>query len=352
GGFAEPPQGMPSAATAATFWRSPEFKFAIQGIALGDVDGDKRTEVVLMDDRRVCIHRLQDQNLVQLWEKAGTRGHRLISVDVADVNGNGRAEIFLTCVKRPGDRLDSFVLEWDGKEFQPVSEEDQWYYRVIDSPDRGLVLLGQKRTMDAPFASGVHELAWQQGEYASQGPFGLPKGVHIFGFAQGEVKNNGLQMTIALDREDHLRLFSLSGDEKWKSGERYGGSMIFVESWVKNEDTPDRLYLPQRVHVGDLDGDGKNEVVVASNEGAMGRLFARLRKFTSGHMEILSWSSVGFVPKLQTPKLSGYISDFSIGDVDHDGKDEVVVAHVSQGGLPLIGGSTSAIISYEITEKP
>jgi hypothetical protein len=268
------------------------------------------------------------------------------------MNGNGHAEIFLTCLKTPGDRLDSFVLEWDGRGFQTISEEDPWYYRVIHPPDRGQVLLGQKRTMDAPFVPEVYELAWQSGKYAPQEAFSLPKGINIFGFTQGDIRNNGLQMTIAFDRDDHLRLFSLSGEEKWNSADRYGGSMNYVESWTKNEDIPDRLYLPHRVYVEDLDGDSEEEVVVASNEGSMGRLFARLRKFSSGHMEILSWSSGGLVPELQTPKLSGYISDFGVGDVDHDGRDEVVVSHVSEGGLPLIGGSKSAIISYEITPKP
>jgi hypothetical protein len=81
-------------------------------------------------------------------------------------------------------------------------------------------------------------------------------------------------------------------------------------------------------------------------------LFATLRKFTSGHMETLSWSGLGLTPNLQTPKLSGYISDFAVGDFDHDGAKEVVVAHVGKGGLPLVGGSTSSIISYEITQKP
>ena len=352
GGFAEPPQTALSATTSTAFWKSPHFKFAIQGIALGDVDGDKKTEVVFISDRRVSVNRFQNQGLVKLWEKSGKRGRRYIGVDVADVNNNGRAEIFVTSVKNPEDRLSSFVLEWDGRAFQPISEEAPWYYRVVDLPHLGQVLLGQKRAMDAPFVREVHELAWANGKYEPQEPLGLPKGVNIYGFAQGDVKNNGLQMTIAFDREDRLRLFSLSGDEKWKSGERFGGNMNYVESWMKNSDISDRLYLPQRICVLDLNGDGKQEVVVPSNESQIGRLFAKFRTFSTGHMASLSWSGLTLAPELQTPKLEGYISDFGIGDFDHDGTDEVVVAHVDKGGLPIVGGSKSSIISYEINPKP
>jgi hypothetical protein len=84
----------------------------------------------------------------------------------------------------------------------------------------------------------------------------------------------------------------------------------------------------------------------------MGRLFAKLRTFSSGHMTSLSWNGLTLVPELQTPKLEGYISDFGIGDVDHDGKDEVVVAHVGKGRIPVFGGTSSSIISYEIKGTP
>jgi len=352
GGFAEPPGTSPAYTKSSAFWVSRTFKETINGIALGDVDGDQKTEVVFISDRRVFVHRLQDQRLVKLWEKSGKRGYRYISVDVADVNNNGLAEIFVTSVKNPGDRLGSFVLEWDGRAFQPITEDANWYYRVVELPYQGQALLGQKRTMDEPFVKGVYELTWQNGAYEAQGPLTLPKGVNLFGFAQGDVTNKGLQTTAAFDREDHLRLFSLSGDEKWRGGEPFGGSMNYVESWVKNSDIADRLYLPQRIYVLDLDGDGKQEVVVPSNEGQLGRLFAKLRTFSTGHMTSLAWNGLTLVPKLQTPKLEGYISDFGIGDFDNDGAKEVVVAHVGKGRIPVFGGISSSIVSYEIVKKP
>ena len=330
----------------AGFWKSKNFKIAIKGIALGDVDGDGKTEVVFISNRRIYVHRFESQRLVKIWEKAGKRSERFTGVDVADINGNGRAEIFVTSLKGAGQRLDSFVLEWDGDDFRRIGG-GSWYYRVIESPEGGKVLLGQKRTMDDPFVPGVYQLAWRDGEYGPEERLTLPKGTNVFGFAMGDVMNNGRQMIVTFDKGDYIHLFTPSGKEEYKTDERYGGSMNYVESWSKHENVPERLYLPQRICVHDLDGDGRPDVVVASNQGSLGRLFGRLRRFESGRMAGLSWTSIGLMQMWQTRKISGHISDCAIGDLDNDGSAEVVAAQVAKQGT-AVTSARSAIIVYEL----
>ena len=346
-GFVKSGGTAPADMTTAGSWKSQGFKLAIKGIALGDVNGDGETEVVFIDDQSVYVHRFEDQRLVKIWEKAG-KG-RFLGVDVADVNGNGRAEIFVTSVKRPGYYPNSFVLEWDGGGFETVSKEASWYYRVINVPDQGRVLIGQQGRREDLFLPGVYQLSSRDGEYGPDERLTLPKGINIFAFALGDVMNNGQQMIVAFDEGDHLRIFSSSGEEKWKSGEPYGGSMNYLESLSGSDDLSDRLYLPQRIYIDDLDGDGKHEVLVASNQGAMGRLFAHLRRFSSGHMAALSWQGIGLTLTRQTPQISGYISDYAIGDLDHDGRDEVVVAQVSKEGK-IIRHDRSSIVAYQLTQ--
>jgi hypothetical protein len=106
-----------------------------------------------------------------------------------------------------------------------------------------------------------------------------------------------------------------------------------------------RLYLPQRIFVHDLDRDGKNEVIVASNQGTLGRRLSTLRLLTSGHMVGLSWGRLGLAATGQTRKTKGYISDVAIGDLDNDGSQEVVVAVVSKEGK-IIKRDRSVIATY------
>ena len=340
--------GMAPVDTAsAGFWKSRNFKIFIKGIALGDVDGDSKTEVVFISDRRIYVYRFENGRFLKIKEMAGKRYQKFIGVDVADINGNGRAEIFVTSLKSAGHRLDSFVLEWNDDDFRWVSEGGSWYYRVIDVPGRGHVLLGQKRRMDELFVAGVYQLSWRDGEYGPEERLTLPKGTKVFGLALGDVMDNGQQMVVAFDTGDHIRLFTPSGEEEWKSVEPYGGSTNYLEfSAGTNAVDTDRLYLPQRIFIRDLDRDGKNEVIVASNQGSFGRLFARFRRFTSGRMACLSWNGLGLALNWQTPKVSGHISDYAIGDFDNDGRDEVLVAQVGKQGT-TISAARSSIMGYE-----
>jgi len=341
----------PADMTVEGFWKSQNFQTVIQGITLGDVDGDGRTEVVFISDHRISVYRFENQRLFKIWAKEGKMGHRFIGIDVADVNRNGRAEIFVTGVKMPAQLPDSLVLEWDGHDFRTVSEGGYWYYRVINMPDRGPVLLGQKGKMADLFVGGVYELIWRDGDYRPGERLTLPKGVNIFGFAVGDVMNNGEQMTAAFDAKDHILLYSRAGEEQWKSDERYGGSMNYLEFRMDSGrgDNMDRLYLPQRIFIYDVNRDGKHEVVVPSNQGSVGRLFARFRKFSSGRTVVLSWSGSGLVPIWQTPKTSAHVSDCAIGDFDHDGRDEVIVAHTAKQGT-MITEARSSIIGYELPQ--
>ncbi|MBW2174353.1 MAG: VCBS repeat-containing protein, partial [Deltaproteobacteria bacterium] len=242
-----------------------------------------------------------------------------------------------------------FVVEWDGTGFGTVSEGDSRYYRVINMPDRGPVLLGQKGRREDIFVPGVYEMAWRNGEYESEQRLTLPKRVNIFGFAIGDVMNNGEQTIAVYDAEDHILLYNQSGEEQWKSADKYGGSMNYLEFSMHGsnaDDMMDRLYLPQRIFIGDVDGDGKNEVIVSSNKGALGRLMSHLRRFSSGQIESLAWNDLGLALNRHTPKTSGYISDYAVGDFDHDGRNEVVVTLVGRQGT-IVTASRSSIIGYE-----
>jgi hypothetical protein len=98
----------------------------------------------------------------------------------------------------------------------------------------------------------------------------------------------------------------------------------------------------------DIDGDGKNEVIVANNREVTGRHLARFRYFSNFQFEALSWNGLGLVTAWKTKESSGRISDFVVGDFDNDGKDELVAAVVIKEGNVVGTEKKSAVIAYDL----
>lgn len=347
--------GVPPARgeTSFSIWKSSIFKTRIKGMAVGDVDGDGRNETVFISGNKVFVYRYSDGRFEKIEEIRGKRYDTFIGVDVADINKNGKSEIFITNLIQNGARLKSFVLEWRGSNFQKISGDPNWYYRVLNVPGRGHVLLGQKRGIKDIFMAGVYELKWSNGRYEPSERQNLPKPMNIYGFTYGDVLNNGQEMIVAFTHNDHVRILEKNGNEQWESSEPYGGGATYLEfpseprSSMGNANEMDRLYLPQRIHIADLDKDGKNEVIVVKNQDAARRLLSRLRIFKSGHIECLTWDTLGLTLKWKTQEVSRYISDYVIADLNNDGQDELAFAAVAQTDT-VLGNAKSFIVSWAI----
>ncbi len=128
-------------------------------------------------------------------------------------------------------------------------------------------------------------------------------------------------------------------DKKWGTGE------YFVTE-DKISELQERDYYPMRILVRDINGDGKNDVITVKNKRFSEMI--SFRKFTQGEIEIRSWDGIGLAVYWRTRKLSGYLSDFAIGDFDNDGKDELVATLVMKTGSVVLTDAKSKVIAYEL----
>ena len=72
--------------------------------------------------------------------------NNFLTLDVADLNRNGHAEIIVTSVVE--DDLRSFILEYEEGRFKKITEKSNWFFRVWATPKEGPILLGQRRGSD------------------------------------------------------------------------------------------------------------------------------------------------------------------------------------------------------------
>ena len=333
---------------SAQFWKSQSFKTRISGIAIGDVDRDGKQETIIITPHTVEIYRFEQKRFFKVNTIAEHKDDNFIGVDVADINGNGYPEIFVSSLNPLRNTVNSFVLEFNGQTYVEIVKNDSWCYRVVESPSRGTILLGEKESIKGPFWGKIFEMAWEKSGYEPTNPVHLRDWrAQVMGLAVGNAMNDGSEVMVAFDPEDYLRLYDLTGNEIWKEGHHSGGGTeYYVISSGGSADDEKRGYYPVRIVIRDINRDGKNEVITLKNE----RLSELLsyRKFTQGNIEIRVWDGVGLAVHWRTRQLSGYYSDFAVGDFDNDGKDELVAALVIRSGDVVTTEPKSTVIAYEL----
>jgi TolB-like protein len=343
----------------AKLWRSRRFKFEVTGLSLGDVDEDGDTEVVFASDKLATVYRFKDQHFLKVGDIALPPRKIGLTVDAADINGNGKAEIFLG-MRNERYFPQTYVFEWDGVTFQQIAEIPYWYFRVNRDPRTGrAVLYGQRGASNAVFTGPVYTMAWRNGTYEPQDTITLPREASVFGFAYGDVTHDGVDDMVSFTKDDLLRLSTAGGREEWTSSEAYGGNNNFLitpdeykdgQKLKRYESDPLPLevhFLQQRILLTDFNRDGRHEVLVVQNQDMTMGVMSRLRAFRDGRFECLDWDNVGLRALWRTRNFSGYISDYNIGDFDNDGQDELIFAVVKKTGDPVTGEPKSYLVSWD-----
>ena len=331
-------------------WKSANYKYLINGMAIGDVDGDGRSEIVVVSPDEIYVYRLEKGQLREITRQdVGSESYN-IGVDVADINGNGRAEIFVTALTRPKNVVRSYVKEFDGKAFVEIAQDLPWFLRVTDLPARGRILLGQESRLYAPYRGGLYEMQWDGGAYVPGSPIITPREqVNVLGVALGDVLNNGEETLVAIDRDNRIVIASPSGEALWTSGDKYGGSTLYVNGEKTDQGQEENpIYLPTRILIRNSPEDkDKSQVIAVNNHEIMGMRWNR-RDFTNAHIEAFAWDGVGLAPAWSTRKMNGFIRDVQVADFDDDGRQELVIALVTKSGSIALTTPKSTLIAYEL----
>jgi len=335
--------------------KSQSFNFEIKGLDVGDVDGDKKNEVVVMDAHNLYIFKSNEDKL-SLFQKIEIGfQHNFLSLDVRDVNRNGYAEIIVTSVVE--DNLESFIIEFEQGKFRKITEKAGWYFRVLEHPKEGPILMGQKMGSDGVFVGPVYKLVWKKKSFKKGPKMPFPKETILFGITMADFRGDGKPYTILFDQTEHLIVLSPDGKRLWKSSDRYGGTSNFYDTNKKKpeafrpQEAPSfRVYIPGRILARDLDGDGLPEIIVNKNEFTSGTFFERIRSYEKGVIQNLIWDENGLMTNWKTIEIKGYIADYQIKDAQNSGEDQLVVAIVGseQEGSTIFSKDTSNILFFKL----
>ncbi len=133
------------------YWRSPRIEGTITALSVGDIDLDGKNELVVCLPDRIRVYRLDGQTFGLVTEfKNGPPGHYLF-VDIADIDGDGRPEVFVSSIYN--GLVNSFVLVWapQGGGLAMKVKDLDYYLRVQPNPlGKGNILWGLAKTWTSP----------------------------------------------------------------------------------------------------------------------------------------------------------------------------------------------------------
>jgi TolB-like protein len=353
------------------FWKSQDFQGAILGMDVGDVDGDGKAEIVTIQARKLTVYKKENQTLREVATFEGSAADRFAWVSVAEVYSEGKSYIYLTNLRTKhspsleipgtpisflGDEVEvsSYVLAFSDGKLQVLAQGIPFYLNAIYLGQRGKVIVGQKQGNKSrnAFNGGMYEMQLRGGDSLAPGPeVSAPKEANLFNFAKADLNNQKADKIILVDDSRKLRVMSTTGDQVWKGDGVWAGTTNAFESKAEGppKEMSDLYTIPSPILVVDLRLNGIPEIVANRNAAAVDKWLPNSTKYyAQGEIVSLSWDNMKLAENWKTKELDGQVTALRIGDIEGNGKKQLVFSTVYAEDPLRINDSKSVIFTCEL----
>jgi hypothetical protein len=341
--------------------------FSARLFAVGDLEGDGSIHYVFSDGAKIHIFRQVKEGWREEWAElnpiaSGEIIH--INVDIADINGNGKQEIFVTAMQN--EKVLSYVVEFEDGSYRRIAAMPG-FLRVVKYPGKGDILLGQSYDPELFYAGKPRQYSWSEGKYVAKFEFPLPKGVDLYGFviaAMGEAE----PLLVALNDRDQLVVYS-NNNALWRSEEKYltptlavakplaGLDAVFrkqaSEEAEKTGSPPiflniEKVKIRGRVLAVDVNGDGKDEIIMPKNSAVPYLDYIGVN-YLIGYKDAefvgLVWTGTKLEQQFNIKKVAGIVLDSRLLKQENETARLVVLARIPGWWIKK---DTTQVMSYSI----
>lgn len=332
-------------------WRSQTLPFAANGIAVGDLDGDGKNEVVLFTNSDIYVMRWQDRQLAQVAKISGSTRTVQVRASIVNLGTDKSARLV---VSSHFDRLpQAMIYRLEGNKLVAETERLPWYLSAVRLPPRYQPqLVGSKGEQKNLFSGGVYEMNYSGGKLTPGARLNLPLKANPFNFAY--LPEEAGYKLVLVDDGDHLEVVSGRNDVIAKTEELYAGSGLGIEhdSLMAPGASPNQNYLWSYYYVPlplvPVTLGKTPELIVSRNISVAAQFFENFRSFSQGEIHALAWDGVGLNLKWKTRRIKGTIMGYDVSDIENDGTKDLIVCLNTFPGATGLKNRRTIVMAYPL----
>ena len=326
---------LPDLPQNAAPWRSKDIGGALWALDIGDLDGDKKNETVLLEQGGITISRFDSGSLVSLTQFSQPPAV-YISAEIEDLDGDGVDELLL-CYQTPAG-IESAVIRYINRNFKVIGKFPNMILRTVreSAEVKKRILVGQRTDGEDMFSGEMVRFEFEGGEFVPSGKLMLPPGTLLLSYDSGPLGKQGEFLRIILNQDQRLMVFDQENRLLFNMADRLYGldRRIRIPSKTGTRD----ISLPGRILIARATGGpgGQNELLtIKQAEGG-------------SVIQALEWDGKELGEKWKTVRSPGIISDFRIGDFKNEGLRSLVLILVQQNPFFALSGARSVIFAYDL----
>lgn len=295
-----------AAKTRKPFYRSPILDLLAVDVAIGDVDGNGSDDIVVASKNEIRAYpNIQGK---KRWQpicslKIKTTGSKILSLEVSDLNKDGKAEIFATIYSSFYKRVETQILDCSDGTLKNISTIPSMV-RSFQRPDGTWILGAQQLLADKTFPlSAIYELAFSDGKYVNSKKRVKHKRLEwLYGFNFASRENPAGEdaapspFLLFYARGEKIRAQYAKG--AWTSNKSYGQTSERV-TWHDNK----LKFYPR--FIVEQGPSGLSGVHTVKNIAGMFNLASAFGIYKSSELHFLRWNGMSLEPAWKT-EMTGY----------------------------------------------
>jgi hypothetical protein len=310
------------------------FPFLVVSMDVAVAPADKQPRLVLTDGQKVYVYRVNGEKLDAEWTFDKMMVGRILSVQFADLDGDGVLEVVVNRQDFKAGMLAYVISVRQGRPVA-VAQDTPLLLLAVDEQGEGLnrVVWGQRQDSQAFFVRGsAMRYVLKGNELVATTRAYVPDTFRLTGATFSNIGGKDTRALAYVDENSRLRI-AAGANEMWRSLTVVGGGIALAQIQIPMFQTyVDKFFKmePNPLSV-DLDGDGVQEVIVPVNEEEAGRVAVVFRGPAGFRMQVVQSGFEGMITGL--------------GAIQGDSGPSLLLAVLRRGGLLRDSGETQLIMT-------